>query len=103
MRQDFWPKENIMNRRNLPTSTIAATAGVALVASEPRARCAEGTSAAGLEVLDIWHRQLLPRNSFHYPNFRLFARIDQFIAGNTALRYFATDIEFVSVKPSSRG
>jgi len=61
-------------------------------------RVREMLRAPGLEPLDIWYRQLLPKNSFHYPNFRLFERIDQFMAGRTPLRYFATNIEFVSVK-----
>lgn len=55
---------------------------------------------AGLNLLDIWYRQLFPKNSVHYPDFRLFEQIDQFITENTNLRYFATNIEFVSVKPS---
>lgn len=63
-------------------------------------RVREMLGAAGMELLDIWYRQLLPKNSLHYPNFRLFERIDQFIAGSTPLRYFATNIEFVSVKPA---
>jgi SAM-dependent methyltransferase len=57
---------------------------------------------AGLDLLDMWYRQLLPKNSAHYPDFRLFERIDQFVTENTPLRYFATNIEFVSVKPRSR-
>jgi hypothetical protein len=56
--------------------------------------------AAGLNLLDLWYRQLFPKNSAHYPDFRLFERIDQCITENTQLRYFATNIEFVSVKPS---
>jgi SAM-dependent methyltransferase len=55
-------------------------------------------SETSLEILDIWHRQLLPKNSPHYPNFRLFEKMDQFVTENTPLRYFATNMEFVSVK-----
>jgi SAM-dependent methyltransferase len=55
---------------------------------------------AGLDLLDLWYRQLFPKNSAHYPDFRLFERIDQFMTENTPLRYFATNIEFVSVKPA---
>jgi SAM-dependent methyltransferase len=62
-------------------------------------RIREMLSGVGLELLDIWYRQLFPKNSVTYPNFRLFERIDQFITENTPLRYFATNIEFVSVKP----
>jgi SAM-dependent methyltransferase len=65
-------------------------------------RVREMLGAAGLELLDIWYRQLLPKNSLHYPNFRLFERIDQLMTGSVPLRYLATNIEFVSVKPSPR-
>jgi SAM-dependent methyltransferase len=54
--------------------------------------------SAGLRVLDVWYRQLFPKNSVAYPNFRLFERIDQLLTENTPLRYFATNIEFVSIK-----
>ncbi len=59
-------------------------------------------ASAGLELLDVWYRQLFPKNSVRYPNFRLFERMDQFMTENTPLRYFATNVEFVSVKPHSR-
>ena len=58
-------------------------------------------AAAGLNLIDLWHRQLLPKNSVHYPDFRLFEKMDQFLTENTLLRYFATNVEFVSVKPES--
>jgi SAM-dependent methyltransferase len=57
---------------------------------------------AGLDLLDVWYRQLLPKNSPRYPKFRLFERMDQLVTEHTPLRYFATNIEFVSVKPSPR-
>lgn len=57
-------------------------------------------NSAGLEPLDIWYRQLLPKNSFQYPSFRFFERMDLLMTEKTPLRYFATNIEFVSVKPS---
>jgi len=56
-------------------------------------------SAVGLEPLHFWYRQLLPKNSVHYPKFRLFEKLDQFMTENTPLRYFATNLEFVSLKP----
>ncbi len=56
-------------------------------------------SEAGLELLDLWYRQLLPKNTPHYPKFRSFERFDQLMTENTPLRYFATNMEFVSVKP----
>jgi SAM-dependent methyltransferase len=57
--------------------------------------------STGLDLLDMWYRQLLPKNSVHYPNFRLFEKMDQFMTEHTPLRYFATNLEFVAVKPSS--
>jgi SAM-dependent methyltransferase len=54
---------------------------------------------AGLDLLDVWYRQILPKNSVHYPFFRLFEHFDQLITEYTALRVFATNVEFVSVKP----
>ena len=62
-------------------------------------RVNEMLSEAGLELLDMWYRQLLPKNSVHYPYFRFFERIDQLMTERTPLRYFATNMEFVSVKP----
>jgi SAM-dependent methyltransferase len=55
-------------------------------------------NTGGLNALDIWYRQLLPKNSFHYPKFRSFERLDLFATERTPLRYFATNIEFVSFK-----
>lgn len=63
-------------------------------------RIKELVNVAGLQLLDAWYRQLFPKNSAHYPDYRLFERIDQLITENTPLRYFATNIEFVCVKPS---
>lgn len=56
----------------------------------------------GLELIDLWYRQLLPKNTVRYPNFRLFEKVDQFATECTPLRYFATNVEFVSVKPQSK-
>jgi SAM-dependent methyltransferase len=60
----------------------------------------EMLSSVGLQPLDLWYRQLLPKNSVHYPKFRLFEKLDQFMTENTPLRYFATNLEFVSFKPA---
>jgi SAM-dependent methyltransferase len=60
----------------------------------------EMLGSAGLELLDVWYRQLLPKNSVHYPKFRMFEKLDQFVTENTPLRYFATNIEFVCAKPA---
>jgi SAM-dependent methyltransferase len=61
----------------------------------------EVLASSGLELLDVWYRQLFPKNSAHYPKFRLFEKVDQFLTENTPLRYFATNIEFVSCKSCS--
>ena len=45
---------------------------------------------AGLEPLDIWYRQFLPKNKFHYPNFRFFEKMDLWMTEKTPLRYLAT-------------
>jgi SAM-dependent methyltransferase len=58
----------------------------------------EMLGSTDLELLDLWYRQLLPKNSVRYPKFRFFEKMDQLITENTPLRYFATNIEFVSVK-----
>ncbi|HEX7158874.1 MAG TPA: class I SAM-dependent methyltransferase [Edaphobacter sp.] len=51
-----------------------------------------------MDALDIWYRQIFPKNRVHYPNFRLFEELDQKITEYTPLRYFATNIEFVARK-----
>jgi SAM-dependent methyltransferase len=56
--------------------------------------------SAGLKLLDVWYRQLLPKNSVRYPKFRMFEKLDQFVTEHTPLRYFATNIEFVCAKPA---
>jgi SAM-dependent methyltransferase len=61
----------------------------------------EMLKASGLKLIDLWYRAILPKNSVHYPNYRLFEKIDQFLTENTPLRYFATNVEFVSVKTQS--
>ncbi|MGB5278687.1 MAG: class I SAM-dependent methyltransferase [Gammaproteobacteria bacterium] len=56
-----------------------------------------------LEVIDIWHRQLFPKNSINYPIYQVFERVDQFLAAYTPLKYLATNIEFVAKKITSAG
>lgn len=62
----------------------------------------EMLGATGFAPIDIWYRQFLPKNTVHYPNFRLFEELDQFVTENTPLRYFATNLEFVCTKELSR-
>jgi SAM-dependent methyltransferase len=55
-------------------------------------------SSAEMDLVDLWYRQILPKNSVRYPGFRFFERVDQFVTFHTPLRAFATSIEFVSSK-----
>lgn len=52
---------------------------------------------AGFGLLDLWHRQLFPKNKARYPFYRAFELLDQFLVRFTPLRYLATNIEFVAV------
>jgi len=54
----------------------------------------------GLELQDIWHRQLFPKNSVRYPIYHTFEALDQMLARFTPLKYLATNIEFVASKPN---
>ena len=57
---------------------------------------------SGLNLIDIWHRQLFPKNSIRYPEYHLFEDIDQFLVSKTFLKYFATNIEFVASKKADK-
>lgn len=50
------------------------------------------------ELLDMWHRQLLPKNSLKYPAYQFFELLDQFFTEHTPLKNFATNVEFVASK-----
>lgn len=50
----------------------------------------------GYDLVDLWHRQLLPKNSFRYPSTRAFERLDQTLVRWTPLRYLTTNLEFVA-------
>ena len=52
----------------------------------------------GFDLLDLWHRQLLPKNSIRYPRYQFFESLDQFITEYTPFRYIASNIEFVASK-----
>ncbi|MEW6281659.1 MAG: class I SAM-dependent methyltransferase, partial [Candidatus Eremiobacterota bacterium] len=54
------------------------------------------TAAADLRVLDMWHRQLFPKNRVPYPFPYLLERLDQWLTEHTPLRYLATSLEFVA-------
>ncbi len=49
-------------------------------------------------LIDLWHRQLFPKNNIKYPKYRVFEAIDQFLVAYTFLKCFATSIEFVAYK-----
>jgi len=51
----------------------------------------------GYELLDIWYRQLLPKNTIRYPFYRSAEALDQALVRLTPLKYLATNIEFVAV------
>jgi len=51
-----------------------------------------------MDLIDLWYRQIFPKNSIHYPSFRFFEKVDQFVTFHTPLRIFATSIEFVASK-----
>jgi SAM-dependent methyltransferase len=53
---------------------------------------------ADFQLVDMWHRQLFPKNTVNYPRYRLCERLDQILAEHTPLKYFATNIEFLAVK-----
>ncbi|WP_425214653.1 class I SAM-dependent methyltransferase [Tumidithrix helvetica] len=53
---------------------------------------------SNFEILDFWHRQLLPKNYISYPFYRFFESLDQLLVNWTPLKYLATNIEFVAKK-----
>lgn len=53
---------------------------------------------AGLDILEMWHRQLFPKNRVPYPLPWLWERLDQFLTERTPLRYLATSLEFVATR-----
>ncbi|MFP5250365.1 MAG: class I SAM-dependent methyltransferase [Acidobacteriota bacterium] len=57
---------------------------------------------ADLEPIDVWYRQILPKNTVRYPFFRSVEKVDQLITFHTPLRFFATSVEFVSIKRGKR-
>jgi SAM-dependent methyltransferase len=61
-----------------------------------KAAVTELLDKTGYELLDIWYRQLLPKNSLHYPFYRSAEALDQALVRFTPLKYLATNIEFVA-------
>jgi SAM-dependent methyltransferase len=56
---------------------------------------------AGFMVLDAWHGQLFPKNSIKYSP--LLEKLDRLLTDFTPLRYFATNLEAVLVRPLGDG
>lgn len=53
---------------------------------------------SNFNLINIWHRQIFPKNIVKYYNYQIFERIDQFLVNYTFLRYLATSIEFIASK-----
>lgn len=54
--------------------------------------------AAGLEITDMWHRQLFPKNRVPYPAPHIWEKLDQWLVENTPAWRLATSLEFVAVR-----
>ena len=52
--------------------------------------------SSNFQVLDLWQRQLLPKNRLRLPGFRFWERLDQCLVENTPLAMFASSLEFVA-------
>lgn len=57
---------------------------------------------ANLKLLDMWHRQLFPKNQVHYPFPYLAEHLDQWLCEHTPLRYLSTSLEFVACRDGHR-
>lgn len=55
-------------------------------------------STSSFDLIDIWHRQLFPKNSVRYNDYHRMEHIDQWLTEYTPLGYLATNIEFVAKK-----
>jgi SAM-dependent methyltransferase len=51
-----------------------------------------------LNLLDIWHRAILPKISFAPPFYKSVEKIDNCLCNYSPLKYLATNIEFVAYK-----
>ncbi|MBX3167043.1 MAG: methyltransferase domain-containing protein [Candidatus Eremiobacteraeota bacterium] len=51
------------------------------------------------QILDLWLRQLFPKNRVWVRNFRLAEQIDQWLVDHTPLGLLATSLEFVALRP----
>jgi SAM-dependent methyltransferase len=67
-----------------------------------RRQVTEMVCNAGFRVLDMWHRQLLPKNDVRYPRYQDVERVDQLLTEYTPLRYLATSLEFAAERLATR-
>ncbi|HHP7229823.1 MAG TPA: class I SAM-dependent methyltransferase [Xenococcaceae cyanobacterium] len=63
-----------------------------------KSRVDELLNNTGFELLDLWYRQLFPKNSIRYPWYQFFESLDQSLTEFTLFKYLATNIEFVASK-----
>lgn len=53
----------------------------------------------GYQILDMWQRQLFPKNRLPYPMPWVWERLDQWLVNHTPLGRLATSLEFVAMRP----
>jgi SAM-dependent methyltransferase len=51
-----------------------------------------------MNLLDYWHRALLPKRSLTPPFYRSVENLDNWLCNHSILKHFATNIEFVASK-----
>jgi len=54
--------------------------------------------SSGFEMLDFWHRSLLPHNTLKVPFYHKLERIDNFFCQLPLIKHLATNIEFAAQK-----
>ncbi len=64
-----------------------------------RAGVSQMLHECGYQVLDMWQRQLFPKNRLPYPMPWLWERLDQWLVEHTPLGRLATSLEFVALRP----
>lgn len=53
---------------------------------------------SNLKLVEIWRRQIFPKNNVHYPFPYQAERLDQWLCEHTPLGYLATSLEFVAYR-----
>ncbi len=56
-------------------------------------------SGQNFQILDLWLRQLFPKNRVWFRNFRRVEQVDQWLVEHTPLGLLATSLEFVALRP----